>query len=234
MGTYNASLRAVGDTRPVPATLLLQDGQLAINSGDVEIGAWALSDISLEPIPTGYRMAAEGEQIIIEIKELDAFREALANGRFKRRSARPKSDTRRPKSDTRRQKKPKTEQTAVVEAPARPAPAKTGIAQKGLSLIDGTMDTARKRWGSYLPEWVFTRAMFIIVFVALLLMLIFPGVVSLLLLISSAVLIVFGAVAYTDPMLASRWLPGRTNPSHVLLVGVIVLIVGVLLGVIAN
>jgi hypothetical protein len=68
----------------------------------------------------------------------------------------------------------------------------------------------------------------------LLLMLIFPGVVSLFLLISSAILIVFGAIAYTDPMLASRWLPGRTNPTHVLLVGVAVLALGVLLGVIAN
>ena len=227
MGTYNASLRAIGDTKPVPATLLLEDGQLAINSGDIEIGAWALSEISLEPIPTGYRMAAEGEQIIIEIKELDAFREALANGRFKRRSARPRLETRR-------EKKPKTDVAAAVESPVSSVPVKSGFTKKSLSLIDGTVDKARKKWGSYLPEWVFTRAMFIIVSGVLLLMLIFPGVVSLFLLISSAILIVFGAIAYTDPMLASRWLPGRTNPTHVLLVGVAVLAMGVLLGVIAN
>lgn len=227
MGTYNASLRAVGDTRPIPATLLLGEGQLAISSGDVEIGAWALDDISLEPIPTGYRMAAEGEQIILEIKELDAFREALANGRFKRRAVRLPGVARR-------QKEPKAPEAVPEKASVRSGQKPTGFTTKGLALIDGTVDKARKRWGSYLPEWVFTRAMFIIVFGALLTMLVFPGVVSLLLLISGAILILFGAVAYTDPMLASRWLPGRTNPSHVLVFGVAILVMGVLLGVIAS
>lgn len=226
MGTYNASLRAMGDTKPVPATLLLEDGQLAINSGDVEIGAWALSDISLEPIPTGYRMAAEGEQIIIEIKELDAFREALANGRFKRRSARLRGASERSKGG----KTVEQTTTATADKPAR----SQGFTKKGLALIDGTLEKANKKWGSYLPEWMFTRAMFIIVFGALLIMLVFPGAVSLFLLLSGAVLIIFGAIAYSDTMLASRWLPGRTTPSHVLLFGVAILMMGVLLGVIAN
>jgi hypothetical protein len=228
MGTYNASLRAMGDTKPVPATLLLEDGQLAINSGDVEIGTWSLSDISLEPIPTGYRMAAEGEQIIIEIKELDAFRDALANGRFKRRSARLRGASERSKSG-------KAVETTATTTTTTEKPARTqGFTQKGLALIDGTLDKANKKWGSYLPDWMFTRAMFIIVFGALLIMLVFPGAVSLFLLLSGAVLIIFGAIAYSDTMLASRWLPGRTTPSHVLLFGVAILMMGVLLGVIAN
>jgi hypothetical protein len=226
MGTYNASLRAIGDTRPVPATLLLQDGQLAISSGDVEIGSWSLSDISLEPIPTGYRMAAEGEQIIIEIKELDAFRDALANGRFKRRPSRLRGVSPRTKSE-------KATGSTMTPTATRDRQAQ-GFTQKGLALLDGTLDKASKRWGSYLPDWVFTRAMFIIVFGALLIMLVFPGAVSLLLLLSGAVLIVFGAIAYSDPMLASRWLPGRSTPSHVLLFGVAIVMMGVLLGVIAN
>ena len=227
MGTYTASLRAIGDTKPVPATLLLEDGQLAISSGDIEIGAWALNDITLEPIPTGYRMAAEGEQIIIEIKELDAFREALANGRFKRRSARLRGGSSQAAKDSET-----VERTATTTADNPPRTG--GFTQKGLALLDGTLEKAHKKWGSYLPEWVFTRAMFIIVSGALLLMLTFPGVVSLFLLICGAVLIIFGAVAYTDPMLASRWLPGRTTPSHVLLSGVAVLLMGLLLGVIAS
>lgn len=226
MGTYKASLRAIGDTKPVPATVMLEDGQLAINSGDIEIGAWSLSDISLEPIPTGYRMAAEGEQIIIEIQELDAFRDALANGRFKRRSSRLRGVAPRTKSE-------KTNgSTATTTATKERQP--QGFTQKGLALIDGTLDKASKKWGSYLPDWVFTRAMFIIVFGALLIMLVFPGAVSLFLLLSGAVLIVFGAIAYSDPMLTSRWLPGRTTPSHVLLFGVAIVMMGVLLGVIAN
>ena len=54
------------------------------------------------------------------------------------------------------------------------------------------------------------------------------------LLATGAILIMGGAVIYTDPMLASRWLPGRMSPVHVLLFGVVVLLLGVVLGVIAG
>jgi hypothetical protein len=65
-------------------------------------------------------------------------------------------------------------------------------------------------------------------------MIIVPVLVSTFLLISGGLIIVFGAIVYSDPMLASRWLPGRTTPPHVLLFGVIILMLGVLLGVVAS
>ena len=95
-------------------------------------------------------------------------------------------------------------------------------------------DEANKRFGPYLPEWMFTRAMFAIAFGALILLIVLPGLVSTFLLIAGALLIVFGAITYSDPMLASRWLPGRTTPTHALLFGVAVLMMGVLLGVLAK
>jgi hypothetical protein len=81
---------------------------------------------------------------------------------------------------------------------------------------------------------MFTRAMFAIAFGALILLIVLPGLVSTFLLIAGALLIVFGAITYSDPMLASRWLPGRTTPTHALLFGVAVLMMGVLLGVLAK
>jgi hypothetical protein len=76
--------------------------------------------------------------------------------------------------------------------------------------------------------------MFGVAFGALILAIIFPGLVSSFLLIAGAMLVVLGAIVYSDAMLASRWLPGRTTPTHVLLFGVAVLMLGVLLGVIAR
>jgi ABC-type antimicrobial peptide transport system permease subunit len=66
------------------------------------------------------------------------------------------------------------------------------------------------------------------------LVIIFPGLVSGFLLITGLLMVMFGAVVYTDPMLASKWLPGRMSPTHVLLFGVAILLVGVLLGIIAR
>ena len=58
MGTFTASLRAIGDVNTLPATVSVGEGRISIASGDTEIGSWALADVHLEPIPTGYRMAA--------------------------------------------------------------------------------------------------------------------------------------------------------------------------------
>lgn len=268
MGTFSASLRTIGDVSALPATVQLEDGHLSIAAGTTEIGTWPLAEIHLEPIPTGYRMAAEGEQILIELKDVDSFQEALQNGkkrrkRFRKRAEPDKSATPAPAAD---------ETPAPAPAPARepepvpraePVPAvqprsvpernvalpprdtssepspkskpkTTGFTEKGLAFVDGTLHKANKRFGPYLPEWVFTRLMFGIAFVALVLMVVLPGLVSIFLLVAGALIVVFGAIVYSDPMLASRWLPGRTQPPHVLLFGVAILMMGVLLGVIAR
>ncbi|HJS71467.1 MAG TPA: hypothetical protein VJ858_01985 [Acidimicrobiia bacterium] len=250
MGTFTASLRAIGDVRALPATVELSNGRLSIAAGSTEIGSWALSDIHLEEIPTGYRLAAEGEQILIELKDHDGFAAELASRKKKARLGRKKASD----ADTAQ----RSESPEPVTVPPRPGigtnqsptrqvalppredtrPSRklgsSGPSGKVLNFVDGTLAKARKRFGPYLPEWVFTRAMFAIACVALVLLVALPELVSTLLLIAGGVLIAFGAVVYSDPMLASRWLPGRTTPQHALLSGVGVLMVGVLLGIIAN
>ena len=100
--------------------------------------------------------------------------------------------------------------------------------------VDTLLAAAEKRWGSLMPTWFFTRLMAFVVVGAFLLMLIFPGAVSAFLLAAGTLMVIFGGVVYTDGMLASRWLPGRMTPIHVLIFGVAILMFGVLLGVIAR
>lgn len=237
MGTYSASLRAVGDTSSVPATVHLENGQLSIAAGSHEIGSWSLADIQLEPLPNGYRMAAEGDQIIIELKELDAFTEALSNGRFKRRpklrgkEKKPSgsgSPTRTPSAPVRSDTRP-PERGSEAKAPKAPSKATdAGRMERGLDSLDHFITRAHKRFGPYLPDWMFSRAMALILVIALVVMVIFPA----LFLIIGGLTIALGAVAYSDPMIASRWLPGRTQPPQVLIAGVAILLLGVLVGIV--
>ena len=257
MGTFTASLRAIGDVKALQATVELSDGRLRIAAGEMEIGSWPLNEIHLEEIPTGYRMAAEGEQILIELKNVAAFAQELEEGkkRPRPRLGRKKQDLPKPQLDPTPPEPARTPVTAAEPASPQPAASRpsdvaathsitlppreakakqTGLAAKGLRFVDGTLSKANKRLGPYLPDWVFTRAMFAIAFGALILMIALPGLVSTFLLITGAVMVVFGAVVYSDAMLASRWLPGRTTPQHALLFGLAILMMGVLLGIIAN
>ncbi|HJQ76398.1 MAG TPA: hypothetical protein VJ948_03940 [Acidimicrobiia bacterium] len=266
MGTFDVSLRAIGDVKALPARVELEEGRISIAAGSVDIGSWSLSEVHFDPIPTGYRMAAEGEQILIEMHDVDSFYAALQAGRKRRfrRASKPKmekgglptdSPAARGSSRTetttvppppRNSARPaathpigqrvsvKTETVAVALPPRDELSKSTGWTEKGLAFVDGTLERANRRFGPYLPDWVFTRVMFLIAFGALILAIIFPGLVSSFLLIAGALMVVFGAIVYSDQMLASRWLPGRTTPTHALLFGVAILMLGVLLGVVAR
>jgi hypothetical protein len=248
MGSFNASLRAIGDVTSLKATVELSDDRLSIVAGETEIGTWALDEIRLEEIPTGYRMAAEGEHILIELKDVETFAAELATRTKKRRvftkTNRSSSESAEPK------KRSKTAAASTVPAASGetstadtpPAPAKarasresgSGSAQKRPGLVDGILAKTQKRFGPYLPDWMFSRAMLFIVIAAIVTMLLAPGPFSVFLLVAGALLVLFGAVVYSDTVLASKWLPGRATPQQVLLLGLSVLLLGVLLGIVAK
>jgi hypothetical protein len=245
MGTHAASLRAVGDVTGVQATVELEGGRMTIAAGDTDIGSWPLDDIHFEPIPTGYRVAIEGEQILIELKDRESFDEELNSRRKRRRGRKTSSDSERgrvPKQS--RDRPPKAAATKVKsrvdpseygQTPKKP-PAKAVASRsprtrtEGESKIDQLILSAERKLGSYLPDWVFSRGTFGILVLALVVMIILPGLMSVALLVAGVILVMLGAVVYTDPVLASRWLPGAMGAQHVLLSGLIVLLLGVVVG----
>lgn len=253
MGTYSASLRAIGDVKTLPATVEISDGRLTIAAGSTEIGSWSLDEVTLEEIPTGYRMAAEGDQILIELKDVSSFAAALATGSKKKRRGIRKGDG--AKAAAPAEKAPIVVPPLVArrgEVPSPKSPARAAVAdatasaprsEKGtkrkvgsrvIDFVDTLLIKAKKRFGAYLPDFVFSRALFSIAIGVIALMIVLPGVFSMILLIAGALIVMFGAVVYTDSVLASRFLPGRSTPQQALILGVSVLLLGVLFGAIAR
>lgn len=252
MGSFTASLRSIGDVKALPATVELSDGRLSIVAGTTEIGSWPLDEIRLEAIPTGYRMAAEGDHILIELKDVESFASELAKRNTKKRRFG------KDRATAAKATEPKTAQPApVVPWPvpepssqaselavspsetAKPAREKrqkqpSGVTRKGIGLVDRALGKAQKRLGPYLPDWIFSRAMLFIAVAGLVAMVLLPGLFSVLLLIAGALLVLFGAVVYSDTVLASKWLPGRATPIQTLLSGLCVLLFGIFLGILAR
>lgn len=197
MTSFSASLKTLGDRQGLPATVVLENNRLSIEAGEESIGDWSLDEIRLEQTPTGYRMAAEGEQLLIEMPDAAAFQSELA----------------------------KTDRGMRFSLPNT---------EKLLKPVDKGLEAAEERWGALLPKWAFTRIMVAVIIGAALVTVFLPGLVSTFLLVSGVLMIMFGAVVYTDSMLASKWLPGRMSPMHVLLFGVVILMLGIFLGVLAR
>ncbi len=204
MSSFSASLKTLGDRQGLAATVVIENDRLSIEAGAESIGDWSLDEIHLEPTPNGYRMAAEGEQLLIEMPDAEAFASELNE-----MSSEPNQKS----------------QSTKITLPKRATL---------LRPVDKGLEAAEKRWGALLPDWVFTRIMVGVVIGTLLFTAFLPGLVSTFLLISGVLMVIFGAVVYTDTMVASKWLPGRMSPMHVLLFGVTILMLGIFLGVLAN
>ncbi|MFP3882640.1 MAG: hypothetical protein ACLFRT_08815 [Actinomycetota bacterium] len=251
MGTFSASLRTVGDVNSLAATIELSEGRLRIAAGDTEIGDWPLTEIHLEEIPTGYRMAVEGELLLLEFNDMSSFTAELEKAHKKKRRgiSRKKKTPTQAEAAEGQQIAPTEEPTVVpppapviehepvqvpteVQAPKKPP--KPGVGARILDAVDSLLLKGKKRFGAVLPDWVFSRGIFVIAVALLAVFAIFPGVASTILLVVGGLGVLFGAVVYSDPVLASRWLPGRATPQQALLTGLAIFLVGILLGVIAR
>ena len=229
MGTFNASLKTPGDMKGLPATLRVDQGRLHIAAGDTPIGDWSREEIALEPIAGGFRLKVEGEMLLVEMNEVEAFESELMpstrkekrGGRTEHRPATTATKIKAPRS------KNKAPRTKTRPTPGR-APKKPKEERKQ-SRLDVVLDKAEKRWGSLLPSWVFTKAVAYAAIAFVAATVFFPGVISVLVLVAGLALVLLGAVAFSDSVLASKWLPGRARPDHALIAGVAMLLLGILI-----
>ncbi len=244
MGSFSASLRTIGDRRGLPATVTIDSGRITIEAGDHPIGDWSLDEVHLEPTGNGYRMAAEGEQILLEVQDAESFEIELRTIR-KRPRIRParkgrerepsRSRAEKPKPEPNRQPRRETPPRRVEEPKPKPSQTVEVTPRSGgvMGRVDAVISAAERKWGSLLPPWVFTRRVVWACLAVVAATVVFPGIISSLLLFTGLILVLAGAVVYTDSVMAAKWLPGRMTPMHVLIAGVAVVMLGVLVGVVA-
>ncbi len=258
MGQFSASLKVPGDTNSLPATVDIDDGRLRVASGDHEIGNWALDDIDLTPGPEGVRVSAEGEELILQFSESEAFEAAAGiNGKqsvvsmpkpFKlptlSRSPKPASTNGSP---TRPESSPApavapaaaTASTAAATQVEQAAPVEKGAPKepkqpKQPGAFDRGLEKAEKMFGGKLPSWMFTRGGSLVVLAALVVAILAPALVSTLLLVAGLVLLVLGGVTMLDVVLSARLLKAKVTPVQVLIVGGVLVVLGILFGMLAR
>jgi hypothetical protein len=244
MGQFSATLRVPGDNSALPATVDIGDGRLRVESGNHVIGNWALGEIDITPGPEGVHVSAEGEVLILEITESAAFNAAAGingeppagkpNRPFKmptlaRNSKHAPSS--HPENGRPGSHQPKVE--APTHQPAAPSATSPKSEAKQPIFIDRWLGAAEKAVGQHLPNWVFSRGGALVVIAALVISVIFPEVVSTLLMIGGTVLLVLGGVTMLDHVLSTRLLKAKVTPTQCLIVGGLLVFVGVIFGMLA-
>jgi hypothetical protein len=220
MGQFQGSLRLPGDSRPLPAVVQLGDGRLRISSGDHDIGDWPVSAVDIAQVPEGIRVKAEGEVLLLDIPDREAFSQAAA------------FYSTRPKRLARARRSPKTQSTSSL--PSRPVATDPKPAKpKGQSRIDQLLASAKDRYGRKTPDWVFSRWGIAASVGVLALCVVFAELVSNLLLIAGVIGLLIGGVTMLDSVIAHRILHHKVTPIQVVIGGGTVFVVGLLVGFVA-
>ena len=224
MGQFQASLRLPGDSRSLPATVQLSEGRLQVASGEHLIGDWPVDAIDISHVPEGIKVKAEGEILLLEISDRDAFAQAAA------------SLTQKPKRLTVPRRASKTSAATVSRQPAAPKPVKTKAARaktpkvRGESKLDAYLAKAQQRFGAKLPNWVFGRWGIVAAVALVAFCVIFAELVSNLLLIAGVVVLLVGGVTMLDSVIARRLLHHKVTPIQVVIGGGGIFVVGLLVG----
>ena len=74
MGNYSGFLYLGGDDQTaVKVEVDLTDERLSVQSGDVEVGDWDLSEIRINALGDGFHVRAEGEEVVLQIDQDGEF-----------------------------------------------------------------------------------------------------------------------------------------------------------------
>ena len=238
MGSFSASLRTFGDHKGLPATIQIDSGRLSIALGDQPLGDWALDEIHLEPIESGYRLEAEGDQVLLDLANTEDFEAVLNENRerpkrrlFRRNATGTVTSGKVPKP---RGKPESARATREAKRPKEQSKKREPGTNTVLAALDGVLIRAENRWGTLLPGWFFTRAAALGLIAVLVVALLLPAFFSTALVVVGLCGVALGAVFYMDPILMAKWLPGRMAPVHVLVFAVTSIVLGVLLGIVAT
>jgi hypothetical protein len=70
MAAYDAQLRLDWTNEPpINVMIDITDERITLKSGDIEVADWALDEIRVSPMPDGFHIRAEGEEVILDVTD---------------------------------------------------------------------------------------------------------------------------------------------------------------------
>lgn len=238
MTQFQASLIAAGDPEPLPTVVELVQGKLLIQSNGQTLGRWDVSDLEFVRIVGGFRVTLDGEVTVLKLTESDEFNAELRL--LNEAAAEVKPPKKEKKRHLRHQSDDSSDSGAVAvakhsaakvaaPAPERSAEAADPVGQSFVHRLDARLEVAAKRWGQYVPEWVFTRGGVVVAFLFLAAVFVFPGVFSTIFLIVAAIGMIASATALMDQVIATRIFRGNFTPIHGLIGSLALILIGLVL-----
>lgn len=80
MTAFDGRLRVIGQTGfPLGVEVDLTTDRMVVSTDGSNIADWSLNDIRITPTASGFRIEAEGEEVILNVTDTEAFTNAIGN-----------------------------------------------------------------------------------------------------------------------------------------------------------
>ena len=219
----------------MPTVVELDQGNLVIQSNGQPLGNWPVSELEFVRIVGGFRVTLDGEVAVLKLPESDQFNaelrqlnegtEVLPAKKQRKKRARKESKPVEPAHNSAQVETP----TETVDAETAADAPKEASDRAVINWLDAKLDVAAKRFGKYVPGWVFTRGGVVVGFLLLIAVVIFHGVFSTIFLIVAAIGMITSAIALMDQVIATKIFRGAFTPIHGLIGSLALVLVGLVL-----
>jgi hypothetical protein len=199
MSAFSGSLRIEDTDDVVEAVFEVTEHGLSVSSGGERLGTWPLQEIELDDTGTEIYMALGGEEVIVNMRDRDAFVAEL--------------------------EPPKKSKAKHVRA-SRQKPRRS-VRELGSGFRSVARLFDRDRWRDWLSDrlvrWVIASVTVIIV---ALFALFATGSLGMILVLIGMVALVVAALAVSEDLNAVSWIPGEVSETTLVVAGAISMLIG--------
>lgn len=212
MTTYQGSLLISATADVIDAVFDVSEDRLEVRSGDERLGSWLLPELQIEQRGNAVHLNLDGEDVVVSVRDLDSFVEAVNPPRRKR------------SKHSKRRSSP-----AANVADATPRKRREPVDIKSLlSRLAGAKSLlSAENWRTWLSDssvrWAIASAG-VVVFA--LLALFATNTLGMLLILFGMILLIVAALVVSDDLSAYSWIPGNISESTVVVVGAAAMAIG--------
>ncbi len=238
MSAYQGRLKVAATADVIEATFEVVDQSLHVTTGAELLGTWALPDLAIERRGDGVHMRLDGEDVLVEVPDVDGFVAAIAPAR------------RRPKG--RRDKKRGAHQLRRRPVqPRRPDPASRAATPLPVDEVSPTVDSPEPKhriksllelvrrapalidadnWQRWLQDSIVRWSIASIGVILLALLTLFAtNTLGMILVLLGMIALIIAALAVSDDLSAYRAIPSAVSETGLVIAGAVAMVLGALL-----
>lgn len=234
MSSYTGPLKIAATADVIDAVFRIESDQLEVTSGNDRLGSYPIHALNPQRRGDGVHLVLDGEDVVVNVADLDAFVSEIAPPKTRKRSRRqPKAKAPRQAKQTKTAAEPMASDLPMDRFDESPMPSPKQRKSALTRLADATAVFHPENWKGWLSDTTVQWVIASVAVIALALMVLFAtDTFGMILVLLGMVSLIIAALAVSDDLSAYSWIPGNLSETTLVIIGAVAMVLGGILIVI--